>query len=85
MSLWEYLCLFPLVYIIITVEPQLSGPPLSGTSIIRFGIKFLFTINSENGRVPEMRMHIAAVTMETARSAYLLRMRRQPCGTAVYQ
>ncbi len=27
--------------------------------------KFLFLINSENGRVPEMRMRIAAVTMET--------------------
>ncbi len=46
-----------------TVEPRLSGPPLSGTSIIRLG-GFLFNI-SENGRVPQMRMRVAAVTMET--------------------
>ncbi len=34
-----------------------------------------------------MRMRIVYVTiiMETARSAYLMRMRRQPCSTAVYQ
>ncbi len=46
-----------------TVEPRLSRPPLSGTSIIRLG-SFLFN-NSENGRVPKMRMRVAAVTMET--------------------
>ncbi len=44
-----------------TVEPRLSGPPLFGTLIIRLE-SFRFN-NSENGRVPEMR--IAAVTMET--------------------
>ena len=51
---------------IATVEPRLSGPPLSGTSIIRLG-SFLFIRlnNSENGRVPTMRMRVAAVTMET--------------------
>ncbi len=43
---------------IYTVEPRLSG-----TSIIRLG-SFIF-IRSENGRVPKMRMRIAAVTMET--------------------
>ena len=47
-----------------TVEPRLSGPPLSGTSIIRLG-SFL-VIRSENGRVPQTRMRVAAVTMETA-------------------
>ncbi len=46
-----------------TVEPRLSGPPLSGTSIIRLG-SFLF-IRLENGRDPQMRMRGAAVTMET--------------------
>ena len=46
-----------------TVEPRLSGPPLSGTSIIRLG-SFLF-IRLENGRVPQMRMRVTAVTMET--------------------
>ncbi len=46
-----------------TVEPRLSGPPLSGTSIIRLG-SFLF-IRLNNGRVPQMRMRVAAVTMET--------------------
>ncbi len=46
-----------------TVESRLSGPPLSGISIIRLGSFVL--IRSENGRVPEMRMRIAAVTMET--------------------
>ena len=46
-----------------TVEPRLSGPRLSGTSIIRLG-SFLF-IRLENGRVPQMRMRVAAVTMET--------------------
>ena len=63
---------------IITVEPRLSGPPLSGTLIIWLGIFFLN--NSENGRVPEMRMRIVTVTMETG-----LLIRRQPCGTAVYE
>ncbi len=43
-----------------TVEPRLSGPPLSRTSIIQLG-SFL----SENGRVPQMRMRVTAVTMET--------------------
>ena len=47
----------------ITVEPRLSGPPLSGTSIIRLG-SFL-VIRSENGGVPQTRMRVAAVTMET--------------------
>ncbi len=51
------------MYNAITVELPLSGPPLSETSIIRLGSFFL--IRSENGRVPEMRMRIAAVTMET--------------------
>ncbi len=46
-----------------TVEPRLSGPPLSGTSIIRLG-SFL-VIRSKNGRVPQTRMRVAAVTMET--------------------
>ena len=46
-----------------TVEPRLSGPRLSGTSIIRLG-SFL-VIRSENGRVPQTRMRVAAVTMET--------------------
>ena len=46
-----------------TVEPRLSGPPLSGTSIIRLG-SFL-VIRSENGRVPQTHMRVAAVTMET--------------------
>ncbi len=41
-----------------TVEPRLSG-----TSIIRLG-SFL-VIRSENGRVPQTRMRVAAVTMET--------------------
>ena len=44
-------------------EPRLSGPPLSGTSIIRLGS--LLVIRSENGRVPQTRMRVAAVTMET--------------------
>ena len=38
-------------------------PPLSRTSIIRLG-SFLKN-NSENGRVPQTHMRIAAVTMET--------------------
>ncbi len=42
----------------ITVEPRLSG-----TLIIRLG-SFLFN-HSENGRVPQMRMRVVAVTMET--------------------
>ncbi len=46
-----------------TVEPRLSGPPLSGTSIIRLG-SFL-VIRSENGRVPQTHMRVADVTMET--------------------
>ena len=46
-----------------TVEPRLSGPPLSGTSIIRLG-SFL-VIRSENGGVPQTRMCVVAVTMET--------------------
>ncbi len=46
-----------------TVEPRLSGPPLSGTSIIRPGSFFLSDL--ENGRVPQMRMRVAVVTMET--------------------
>ncbi len=46
-----------------TVEPRLSGPPLSGTSIIRLG-SFL-VIRSENGRVPQTRMRVSAVTMDT--------------------
>ncbi len=46
-----------------TVEPRLSGPPLSGTSIIRLGSFFLSDL--ENGRVPQMRMRVAVVTMET--------------------
>ncbi len=41
-----------------TVEPPLSGPPLSGLAVF-------FLNNSENGRVPPMRMRVAAVTMET--------------------
>ncbi len=36
-----------------TVEPRLSGPPLSGTSIIRLVSFFIIRFNnSENGRVP---------------------------------
>ncbi len=49
-----------------TVEPRLSGPPLSGTSIIWLGSFFLIRLNNlENGRVPNMRMRGVAVTMET--------------------
>ncbi len=51
------------VFAATTVEPRLSGPPLSGTSIIRLG-SFL-VIRSENGGVPQTRMRVAAVTMET--------------------
>ncbi len=51
------------VRIHVTVEPRLSGPPLSGTSIIRLGS--FFKIRSENGRVPKMCMRGTAVTMET--------------------
>ncbi len=36
-----------------TVEPQLSGPP------------FVIRSKNKNGRVPQTRMRIAAVTMET--------------------
>ena len=44
-----------------TVEPRLSG-----TSIIRLGSFFFIRLNnSENGRVPQMRMRVTAVTMET--------------------
>ncbi len=46
-----------------TVEPPLSGPPLSGTSIIR--LSSFLVIRSENGRVPKTCMRVAAVTMET--------------------
>ena len=55
-AFWQGSCVF-------TVEPRLSGPPLSGTSIIRLG-SFL-VIRSKNGCVPQMRMRVAAVTMET--------------------
>ena len=51
------------VFAATTVEPRLSGPPLSGTSIIRLG-SFL-VIRSKNGGVPQTRMRVAAVTMET--------------------
>ncbi len=59
-------CCDVVMIVVYTVEPRLSGPPLSGTSIIRLG-SFLFIRlnNSENGRVPKMRMRVAAVTMET--------------------
>ena len=36
-----------------TVEPQLSGPP------------FVIRSKNKNGRVPQTRMRIAAVTIET--------------------
>ena len=68
-----------------TVEPRLSGPPLSGTSIIRLG-SFLF-IRLENGRDPQMlsNAHARCSCYHGDMPAYLLRMRRPPCGTAVYQ
>ena len=53
----------------ITVEPRLSGPPLSRTSIIDYRAWqfscYITDNRSENGRVPQMCMRIAAVTMET--------------------
>ena len=66
-----------------TVEPRSFGPPLSGTSIIRLG-SFL-VIRSENGRVPQTRMRVEAVTMETYLLIFCACAYIQPCGTAVYQ
>ncbi len=43
-----------------TVEHRLSGPTLSGTLIIRLAVFRL-----ENERVAQMRMRVAAVTMDT--------------------
>ncbi len=64
-----------------TVEPPLSGPPLSGTSII---VLFLIRFNKFRKWVCPLNAHARCSCYYGDRPAYLLRMHRQPCGTAVY-
>ncbi len=61
------------------LQPRLSGPPLSGTLIIWLdNIFFLMGVSLKCA-------HAHCSCYHGDRPAYLLRMRRQPCGTAVYQ
>ncbi len=68
-----------------TVEPQLSGPPLSRTSIIRLGSFLIITDNKIRKWACPSNAHVHCSCYHGNMPAYLLRMRRQPCGTAVYQ